>query len=74
MKVPSMVVIKPSSSSWVFSPKYHVGISILGEPIERIFRQFAVQSDRIVDFDARHLDFLVLCVTANSSCSKPSAV
>ena len=23
MNVPSMVVIKPSSSSWVFSPKYH---------------------------------------------------
>jgi len=37
----------------VFAKIPHVAISILGEPIERIFRQFAVHSDRIVDFDAR---------------------
>jgi len=36
----------------VFSKIPHVAISILGEPIKRIFRQFAVQSDRVVDFDA----------------------
>lgn len=36
----------------VFAKIPHVAISILGEPIERIFRQPAVHSDRIVDFDA----------------------
>ena len=39
----------------VFAKLPHVAISILGEPIERIFRQFAVQSDRIMDLDARYV-------------------
>jgi len=38
----------------VFPPKYQTfAISVLGEPIERIFRQFAIRRDRIMDFDAR---------------------
>ena len=37
----------------VFAKIPHVAICVLGEPIERIFRQFAIRRDRIVDFDAR---------------------
>jgi hypothetical protein len=37
----------------VFAKVPDVAISILGEPIERIFRQFAIRRDRIMDFDAR---------------------
>jgi len=37
----------------VFAEIPDVVICVLGEPIERIFRQFAIRRDRIVDFDAR---------------------
>jgi hypothetical protein len=37
----------------VFAKVPDVALRVLGGPIERIFRQFAVLSDRIVDFDAR---------------------
>ena len=59
----------------VFAEVPHVAICVLGEPIERIFRQFTVQSDRIVDFDARDaLDHPGIVRHGELIVFKPSAV